>query len=153
MTPTEANALASTAHQPELTPLCERCGEPMSRHYSGTQNKAYHWRCKPCAAAPVCECGERKTKLRAGRGHGTYWGCRPCRNRKSLASYNARKALGVSSGVVAAVEALVERTKASEAPPEPEKPPLPCWREHRDYWSAWKHLTQKSVTKQQLWMQ
>ncbi len=133
-------------------PLCERCGEPKNRHYTGHGGNRY-WQCGRCTnekqnerhravqnakEPPICDkCGLPKTKLRAGRGHGMYWGCRPCRSRKSLEAYRARKATGESLGVVRAIEAAAER-KPPE--PKPEKPLSPCWREHRDLWAAEHHL-------------
>jgi hypothetical protein len=86
---------------------------------------------------PLCECGLPKEKLNAGRGHGQYWGCRPCRNAKSLASYTARK--------LAASQTVVEEIPEPPSEPLPEKPLLPCWREHHDYWSAARRLGLRGI--------
>lgn len=150
MTPTEATTLASTAHQPDLAPLCEQCGEPKTTGFSSHGAGRKSWYCRPCVQAqkdrpPICECGLPKERLNAGRGHGTYWGCRPCRNRRSLEAYNARKAGGMALSSFKAMEVLAAMTEARKAPPKPEKPLLPCHAEHRDYWSAARRLGLRGI--------
>ncbi len=138
-----------------VAPLCERCGAPKTTGFSSHGPSRKSWYCRPCVQAlrqarakpnepaepPICvECGFPKERLNAGRGRGQYWGCRPCRNRKSLEAYQARKAGGMALSSFKAVEALAIQAEARKAPPKPERPPGTCWREHRDYWQADHHL-------------